>query len=55
MIGLSDQKAPFITPLKKTYTIGGEDIHFESGKLGLLADGAITISDERGNLMLTTA
>jgi len=36
MIGLSDKNAPNITPLKKSYTFGGKQYIFESGKLGLL-------------------
>jgi len=55
MIGLSDQNVANIQPLKKSYTIGGKTLTFETGKLGLLANGAVTISDTQGNVMLVTA
>ncbi len=55
MIGLSDRNAVNITPLKKVYSIGGKNITFESGKLWLLADWAVTISDESGNVLFVTA
>lgn len=55
MIGLSDRNAVNITPLKKVYSIGGKNITFESGKLWLLADGAVTISDETWNVLFVTA
>jgi len=32
--------------LTKTYTIAGKKLIFEAGKLGLLANGAVTMSDE---------
>lgn len=38
----------------KTYTIGGKNITFESGRLGLFASGAAVITDEDGNFLLTT-
>ena len=41
-------------PLKKEYTISGKKLSFESGKLGLLANGAVTMSDENGNMLFTT-
>ena len=37
MIGLSDQNAKDITPLRSSYTISGKEISFETGKLALLA------------------
>lgn len=40
--------------LKKAYTISGKNLTFESGKLGLLANGAVTMSDENGNMLFTT-
>lgn len=46
---------PSITPVSKTYTIAGKNYTFETGKFGLLTDGAVTISDERGHVLLTTA
>lgn len=55
MIGLSDKNAVNITPLKKTYKIGGKNITLETGKIGLLADGSVTMSDENGNVLLVTA
>lgn len=55
MIGLSDKNAPNIVPLKKTYNIWGKNITFETGKLALLADWAVTISDENWNVLLVTA
>jgi polyribonucleotide nucleotidyltransferase len=44
-----------IIPLKQSFDIGGKKITFEAGKLGLLADGAVTISDEMGNVLFVTA
>lgn len=55
MIGLSDKTAPNIKSLKKTYSIAGKNISFESGKLALLINWAVTISDESGNMLLVTA
>lgn len=55
MIGLSDKNAPNIVPLKKVYNIWWKNITFETGKLALLADWAVTISDENGNVLLVTA
>lgn len=55
MIGLSDQNAKDIIPLKKSYTIAGKEITFEAGKLALLANGAVTLSDMDGNILLVTA
>ncbi|MBF0914121.1 hypothetical protein HXK64_04225, partial [Candidatus Gracilibacteria bacterium] len=55
MIGISDKNAPLLEPLKKTYEIEGQKITFESGKIGLLIDGAVTISDENDNILFVTA
>ncbi|NDK10276.1 polyribonucleotide nucleotidyltransferase [Candidatus Gracilibacteria bacterium] len=55
MYGLSDSTAITMQPLKKEYTIAGKKLSFETGKLGLLANGAITMSDEGGNMLFTTA
>ncbi len=55
MIWLSDKNAVEIKPLKKTYNIWGKNISFETGKLWLLANWSITISDESGNVLLVTA
>ena len=54
MIGLSDKNATKITPLKKSYTIEGKEYHFESGKIGLLTSGAVTMSDNDGNVLFTS-
>lgn len=53
--GLSDQNALNKATISHTYDIGGKKITFESGKLALLADGAVVIRDEDGNYLLTTA
>lgn len=55
MIWLSDKNAATLPVLKKTYNIGGRNISFEAGKLALLANGSVTISDELGNMLLVTA
>ena len=55
MIGLSDKNAKDIIPLKKSYTIAGKSISFEAGKLALLANGSVSVSDEDGNILLVTA
>lgn len=54
MLNISDKTAPHLQVIKKTYSIGGRNISFETGKLGLLANGSITISDENGNVLLVT-
>lgn len=41
--------------MKKCYVIGGKNIYFETGKLALLANGSVTISDDNGNMLLVTA
>ncbi len=55
MIWLSDANATTVTPLKKIYDIGGKKISFESGKLGLLINGSVTISDEADNILFVSA
>ncbi len=55
MIWLSDKNAVQIQPLKQTFSVGGKNITFEAGKFGLLADGAVTLSDEYGNVLFVTA
>ncbi len=55
MIGLSDANATKLTPLKKTYNIGGKDYTFETGKLALLTSGAVTMSDTEDNIVFTSA
>ncbi|MCH8518737.1 polyribonucleotide nucleotidyltransferase [Candidatus Gracilibacteria bacterium] len=55
MVGLTDTNAVEMQPLTKTYNIAGKNLTFETGKLGLLANGAVTMSDELGNILFTTA
>lgn len=54
MNGISDKNAASLVSLKKTYTIGGEEITLETGKLGLLINGAVTISDTNDNILFVT-
>ena len=54
MNGISDRNAASMVSLKKTYTIGGEQITLETGKLGLLINGAVTISDTNDNILFVT-
>ena len=55
MKGISDRNAASLVSLKKTYEIAGEKITFETGKLGLLINGAVTISDENDNILFVTS
>lgn len=55
MIGLSDKNATWVIPLKKVYNIWWKNITFETGKLWLLAQWSVTLSDESGNVLLVTA
>lgn len=55
MLGLSDANATKINSLKKVYEIAGKKLSFESGKLGLLINGAVTLSDENDNILFVTA
>ncbi|MDD2566080.1 MAG: polyribonucleotide nucleotidyltransferase [Candidatus Gracilibacteria bacterium] len=55
IIGLSDTQILSHKHFTKTYKIAGKNLTFESGKLALLADGSVVISDEEGNYLLTTA
>lgn len=55
MIGLSDRNAVDIVPLKKTYCVWGKNITFETGKMGLLANGSVTLSDDVWNVLFITA
>ncbi|MDD2486776.1 MAG: polyribonucleotide nucleotidyltransferase [Candidatus Gracilibacteria bacterium] len=55
IIGLSDKQILSHKSFSKTYKIAGKNLTFESGKLALLADGSVVISDEEGNYLLTTA
>ena len=43
------------TPLKKSYAIDGKEISFETGKIGLLCSGSVTMSDSDGNVVFTSA
>ncbi len=54
MIWLSDKNAISVKPLKKTYNIWGKNITFETWKLWLLADWALTISDDFWNVLFVT-
>ena len=54
MLNISDENATKIVPITKTYTISGKKLTFETGKLALLANGSITLSDENGNMLFTT-
>lgn len=54
MIQLSDKNACKLVPLKKTYEFDGRKITFETGKLALLAQGAVTISDTNENILFVT-
>ncbi len=54
MQGLSDSNVVDLLPLKKTYEISGKKLSFETGKIGLFANGAVTMSDELGNVLFTT-
>jgi polyribonucleotide nucleotidyltransferase len=54
MIGLSDKNATKITPLKKSYKFNGKEYFFETGKLGLLTSGAVTMSDTEDNVLFTS-
>jgi len=55
MLGLSDKNATQITPLKKTYNFAGKNYTFETGKIGLLTSGAVTMMDEDWNVVFTSA
>ncbi len=54
MIGLSDANATEIKPLVKKYNFSGKELTFETGKLALLANGSVTISDNEDNILLVT-
>ncbi len=55
MLGLSDKNATSITPLKKSYKFADKEYNFESGKLGLLTGGAVTMTDNDENVVFTSA
>lgn len=54
MIWLSDKTAVLVKPLKKTYDIEGTKVTFETGKLGLLINWAVTISDDNDNVLFVS-
>ncbi len=54
MIWLSDRNTPELKVLKKTYNIEWKNISFETGKMGLLASWAVSISDEEWNVLFVT-
>jgi len=54
MQGLSDNNVVDLVPLKKTYEVSGKKLSFETGKIGLFANGAVTMSDESGNVLFTS-
>lgn len=53
--GLRDSDITNVTLVTKSYTIAGKTYTFETGKFALLIDGAVTIADEAGHLLLVTA
>ncbi len=55
MIGLSDQNVKDLIPLQASYTISGKEVSFEAGKLALMSNGSVTMSDQDGNILLVTA
>ena len=54
MIGLSDKNATSIVPLKKSYKFNWKEYSFETGKLGLLTSGAVTMTDTEDNVLFTS-
>ncbi len=54
LLHLKDREALDRPVITRTYSIGGKNITFESGRLALFAHGAAVISDESGNFLLTT-
>ncbi|MCD5385146.1 polyribonucleotide nucleotidyltransferase [Candidatus Gracilibacteria bacterium] len=54
MIGLSDKNAVELVPIKKSYTFNGKEYSFETGKIGLLTSGAVTMSDTEDNVLFTS-
>lgn len=55
MIGISDTNAPNMEKILHGFEIAGKRLSFETGKLGLLANGSVTMRDENGNVLFTTA
>lgn len=54
IVALKDKLALTRAVIEKTYSIGGKQITFESGRLALFATGSVVIRDEDGNFLLTT-
>ncbi len=54
IVWLKDKSALDRVVVRKSYTIAGKNITFESGRLALFATGSVVISDEMGNFLLTT-
>jgi polyribonucleotide nucleotidyltransferase len=54
IVWLKDKLALDRAVVAKTYSIGGKNITFESGRLALFATGSVVIRDEDGNFLLTT-
>lgn len=54
IVWLKDKLALTRAVVEKTYSIGGKNITFESGRLALFATGSVVIKDEYGNFLLTT-
>lgn len=54
IVALKDKHALERAIVTKTYSIGGKNITFESGRLALFATGSVIIRDEAGNFLLTT-
>ena len=52
--GIKDTHAFDVRPVEKSFTVGGRNFKFQSGKVALFADGADVITDDRGNYLLTT-
>lgn len=53
--GIRDRDIGAIKPINKSYTIAGKNYTFETGKFALLIDGSVTIRDDLGHVLLTTA
>ncbi len=51
---LTDRQSPTIQEIKHTFSIDRREWTFSSGKLARLSPGSATISDNQGNLLLTT-
>lgn len=54
MINLSDKNATKLVPLKKSYDIEWTKVSFESWKLWLLINWAVTISDDNDNVLFVS-